>query len=55
VYNQIHALTTIDFKDQVVLAENNEYLKRYYFLVNSQGKPEIYDRINLLAGKTDII
>lgn len=50
IYNHTCAPTTIDFKDTAILADNNEYLKRYYFLKNALDKEEIYDRINLLAG-----
>ena len=50
VYNQTLAPATIAFKDAAVLADSNEYLKRYYFLRNSLDKEEIYERINLLAG-----
>jgi hypothetical protein len=50
VYNHTCAPSTIAFKDAAVLADCNEYLKRYYFLRNSLDKEEIYERINLLAG-----
>lgn len=49
VYNHTSAPATISFKDAVIFADNNEYLKRYYFLKNALDKDEIYDRINLLA------
>lgn len=49
IYNHTLAISTIDFKDRVILADSNEYLKRYYFLKNSLDKDEIFDRINLLA------
>lgn len=50
IYNHTSAISTIAFKDAVILADTNEYLKRYYFLRNALDKDEIYDRINLLAG-----
>jgi hypothetical protein len=50
VYNHTVAPATIAFKDAIVFADSNEYLKRYYFLRNALDKEEIYDRINLLAG-----
>lgn len=52
VYNHTVAPSTIAFKDAIVFADSNEYLKRYYFLRNALDKEEIYDRINLLAGTT---
>lgn len=49
VYNQTYAPTTIAFKDAALLADTNEYLKRYYFLRNALDKDEIFDRVRLLA------
>ena len=50
VYNHTTAPATIAFKDSVIFADHNEYLKRVYFLKNALDKDEIYDRIRLLAG-----
>jgi len=49
LFNHTIAPATLTFKDAVIFADNNDYLKRYYFLKNSQDKDEIFDRINLLA------
>jgi hypothetical protein len=49
LFNHTIAPTTLTFKDTVIFADNNDYLKRYYFLKNAQDKDEIFDRINLLA------
>lgn len=49
LFNHTTAPATLTFKDAVIFADNNDYLKRYYFLKNSQDKDEIFDRINLLA------
>ncbi len=38
VYNHTNAPATIDFKDAIIFADNNEYLKRYYFLKNALDK-----------------
>ena len=50
VYNNTTSPATITFKDAVIFADHNEYLKRIYFLKNSLDKDEIYDRIRLLSG-----
>ena len=52
IYNHTTVPATIHFKDAVIYADYNEYLKRYYFLTNALGKEEIYDRVRLLAGQS---
>ena len=38
IYNHVLSTNFIDFKDQIIYADHNEYLKRYYFLKNSLDK-----------------
>lgn len=49
VFNQT-SNATLNFKDIIVVAENNEYLKRIYRVRNAAGRNEIADRIQMLAG-----
>lgn len=52
MFNRTIASATLDFKDIVVYSESNEYLKRLYYIKNSAGRNEIYDRIRMLAGNS---
>lgn len=45
----------IDFKDVLVVAQEIEYLKRYYQAKNSQGKNELKERMRLLKSTFDPI
>lgn len=38
LYNHTTAQATLTFKDAALYADNNDYLKRYYFLKNAQDK-----------------
>jgi hypothetical protein len=49
LFNHTTAPATLTFKDAVIFADHNDYLKRYYFLKNALDKDEIFDRIRLLA------
>lgn len=38
VQNETTALSTLIYKDHVIFADHNEYLKRIYYLTNTYGR-----------------
>ena len=54
VQNETNTLSTILYKDLVILSDRNEYLKRMYHLKNTYGRAEINDRISMLAGTSSL-